>query len=87
MAESVKKSLPDEDMIKPCIINGLNKDSIKTLKKYATTGKCEGGCNMIEVMCCEGGCIGGNATLNAQRTAKKAIDAFANDSQEIPKIQ
>lgn len=87
VAESVKKSLPDEDMIKPCIINGLNKDSIKTLKKYAATGKCEGGCNMIEVMCCEGGCIGGNATLNAQRTAKKAIDAFANDSQEIPKIQ
>ena len=86
VAESVTMALPDEDMVKPCVINGLNKDSIKTLKKYAATGKCEGGCNLIEVMCCEGGCIGGNATLNTQRTAKKAIDAFADNSEDIPKI-
>ncbi len=86
VAESVTMALPDEDMVKPCLINGLNKDSIKTLKKYAATGKCDGGCNLIEVMCCEGGCIGGNATLNTQRTAKKAIDAFADNSEDIPKI-
>ena len=85
VAESVKKSLKDEDSVKPCIINGLNKDSIKQLKKYATSGVCEG-CNLIEVMCCEGGCIGGNATLNNQKTAKKLIDNFTQNSNDISKI-
>ena len=85
VAESVKKSLKDEDSVKPCIINGLNKDSIKQLKKYVTDGACEG-CNLIEVMCCEGGCIGGNATINNQKTAKKLIDNFTQNSEDIPKI-
>lgn len=85
VAESVKKSLKDEDSVKPCIINGLNKDSIKQLKKYAASGVCEG-CNLVEVMCCEGGCIGGNATLNNQKTAKKLIDNFTQNSEDISKI-
>ena len=78
--------MQDESVIKPCIINGLNKDNIKQLKKFAKTGECEGGCNLIEVMCCEGGCIGGNATMNNQKTAKKLIDNLANNSKDIPKI-
>lgn len=85
VAESVKKSLKDEDSVKPCIINGLNKDSIKQLKKYAASGVCEG-CNLVEVMCCEGGCIGGNATINNQKTAKKLIDNFTQNSEDISKI-
>ena len=80
-----KKSLKDEDSVKPCIINGLNKDSIKQLKKYVTDGAFEG-CNLIEVMCCEGGCIGGNATMNNQRTAKKLITNFSDKSKDIEKI-
>jgi iron only hydrogenase large subunit-like protein len=86
VAESVKASLKDEEAIKPLIINGLNKDSIRQLKKYATCGECENGCNIIEVMCCEGGCIGGNATINNQKTAKKLIDQLAANSQDIEKI-
>lgn len=86
VAESVKKSLKDEDSVKPCIINGLNKDSIKQLKKYAASGVCEG-CNLVEVMCCEGGCIGGNATLNNQKTAKKLIDNFTQNSEDIKKVE
>ena len=85
VAESVKKSLNDEDSIKPCIINGLNKDSIKQLKKYASCGACED-CNLVEVMCCEGGCIGGNATINNQKTAKKLIDGFTQNNEDISKI-
>ena len=85
VAESVKKSLKDEDSVKPCIINGLNKDSIKQLKKYAVSGVCEG-CNLVEVMCCEGGCIGGNATINNPKTAKKLIDNFTQNSEDISKI-
>ena len=86
VAESVKASLRDEKMIKPYVINGLNKDSIRELKKFATTGVCENGCNIIEVMCCEGGCIGGNATMNSQKSAKKLIENLANNSNDIEKI-
>ena len=85
VAESVKKSLKDEDSVKPCVINGLNKESIKQLKKYAASGVCEG-CNLVEVMCCEGGCIGGNATINNPKTAKKLIDNFTQNSEDISKI-
>ena len=86
VADSVKASLRDDSVINPCVINGLNKESIRQLKKYATTGQCDGGCNLIEVMCCEGGCIGGNANLNNQKTAKKLIDALAAESKDIEKI-
>ena len=86
VAESVKASLINEDVIKPLVINGLNKDSIKQLKKYASCGLCDDGCNIIEVMCCEGGCIGGNATINNQKIAKKQIDILLNNSEEIKKI-
>ena len=86
VAESVKASLRDESIINPCVINGLNKETIRQLKKYAQSGECEGGCNIIEVMCCEGGCIGGNATVNNQRMAKKQIDTLAAESKDIDKI-
>ena len=86
VAESIKAALKDENAVKPCIINGLNKDNIKLLKKYATSGECENGCNLVEVMCCEGGCIGGNATLNNQKSAKKQIELLSNNSQDIEKI-
>ena len=86
VADSVKASLNDDSVIKPCIINGLSKENIRLLKKYAISGECDGGCNMVEVMCCEGGCIGGNATINNQKMAKKLIDALASNSKDIEKI-
>ena len=87
VAESVKASLKDDSLVKPLVVNGLNKESIRQLKKYATCGECDNGCNLIEVMCCEGGCIGGNATLNNQKTAKKLIENLANNSENISKIE
>ena len=86
VAESVKASLQNENSVKPCIINGLNNDSIRQLRKFAKEGECEGGCNLVEVMCCEGGCIGGNATMNNQKTAKKLIDVLAQKSEDIDKV-
>ena len=86
VADSVKAALPDGADIKPCVINGLNKDAIRQLKKYAASGECEGGCNLIEVLCGEGGCIGGNATVNNQKMAKKQIDTLAQNSKDIDKI-
>ena len=67
------KSVIDEDMIlQTHHINGLNKDSIRELKKYAKKGECSLG-NLIEVMACEGGCIAGNATINSLTGAFKQM--------------
>lgn len=65
----------EPDAVKPCIINGLNKQTVRELKGYAQTGKCPNG-NLIEVMCCEGGCIAGNAGLNTIKAALKKVSEY-----------
>ncbi len=86
VAEAVKKALQHENSVKPLVISGLNKDSIRQLKKYALSGTCEDGCNLIEVMCCEGGCIAGNATINNVKSARNQIKELISDSKDIEKI-
>jgi iron only hydrogenase large subunit-like protein len=81
VAGAVIKTSKNKDKIKPCIINGLNKESIKKLKNFAKEGKCIDG-NLVEVMCCEGGCIGGNATINKQNNAKKSIEKLLSESKD-----
>ncbi|RAI15806.1 MAG: Fe-hydrogenase large subunit family protein [Candidatus Melainabacteria bacterium] len=68
--------------VKPVVINGINKDTIRQLKKYAQCGKCEEG-NLVEVMCCEGGCIRGNATITDTKTAKKLLNELSEKSEDI----
>lgn len=82
VAGAVEKVTSENIDIKPCIINCLNKDTIKQLKKYAKDGICPDG-NLIEVMCCEGGCIGGNATIEQQRIAKKSLQTLLDNSNDI----
>ncbi|MDR2504405.1 MAG: monomeric [FeFe] hydrogenase [Deltaproteobacteria bacterium] len=81
-----------EIRVNPCIINGLNKDSIKRLRQIAREGRCPpadcapqdasrapdaaSGCNLVEVMCCENGCIGGNAAIAPEKISKKALADF-----------
>lgn len=77
------EALIDEDMIlKAHHINGLSKETIRELKKYAKTGVCEFG-NLIEVMSCEGGCIAGNATINSLKTAYKQVSAYGEKGKPI----
>lgn len=85
VAAAVKKASICEECVNPCYINGLNKDSIRKLKKFAKDGKCDEG-NLIEVMCCEGGCVGGNATLNTTKAAVKSLAEFTKNCQDIEKI-
>ena len=54
------------------IISGINKQEIKNLKKYAKEGKCEDA-NLVEVMCCEGGCIRGNSTISDTKSSVAKI--------------
>lgn len=66
----------------PVIVNGLNKNEIKQLKKYTKApDSCEG--NLIEVMCCEGGCISGNATISDYKTSKNILDNLLAQSKDI----
>jgi [FeFe] hydrogenase (group B1/B3) len=79
------EALVDEDIIiKAHHINGLNKETIIELKKYAESGECSLG-NLIEVMSCEGGCIAGNATINPLKTAFKQVSAYGKTSKHIEK--
>ena len=87
VAEAVKSALAqqgDTVEIHPCIINGLNKQSIRELKNYAKTGQCPNG-NLVEIMSCEGGCVGGNSALIAQRKAQKQITDYANEGKPVVK--
>ncbi len=68
--------------LKPVIINGLNKVSIRDLKKYAKEGKCDLG-NLIEIMSCEGGCIAGNACLLDFKNAFKQIKSYGEKGHSI----
>ena len=86
VAEAVKKKLPDESLVKSCVINGLNKETIKQLKKYASNGYCDNECNLVEVMACEGGCIGGNSNINDKKNAKNLIDKLLEQSSDEEKL-
>lgn len=82
VAGAVCSLLPEDLPVQPVIINGLDKEAIKDLKKYATTGMCEAG-NLIEVMACPGGCLGGNATINPLRNASKQLAQYVDKSEHI----
>ena len=72
--------LPEEIPAYPVVIDGLNKQSVRDLKKYAKTGMCEVG-NLIEVMACPGGCLGGNSTVNAYKSASKILSKYVEESK------
>ncbi len=82
VAKAVQTLLPEEIPAHPVIIDGLNKQSIRDLKRYAKTGMCELG-NLIEVMACQGGCLGGNATVNAYKPALKQLTNYVNGSKPL----
>lgn len=79
VAKAVQFLAPDA---KPCIINGLNKATIKELKQYATKNECPN-CNIVEVMSCESGCCGGNATINQPRISAKQLNQLLENSEDI----
>ncbi len=79
---AVEHLVKDEREIKPYIVNGLNKDSIRELKKFAKNGSCPNS-NLIEVMACPNGCIGGNSTIENASCAKKRINDLVQESGNL----
>lgn len=87
VAAAVQTLLPEHIPAHPVIIDGLNKQNIRDLKKYAKNGMCDLG-NLIEVMACQGGCLGGNATVNAYKPALKQVSNYVSASESIkPKVE
>lgn len=82
VAKAVQTLLPEHIPAYPVVINGLDKQSIRDLKKYAKNGVCELG-NLIEVMACPGGCLGGNGTVNAYKQALKQLTGYVNESKHL----
>ena len=57
------------DMLEVVQIDGLDKQSIKELKRF--TNKCPG--NFVEVMSCEGGCIVGPSVISNPKLASRQL--------------
>ena len=64
------------------IISGINKETIRNLRKYAKNGICEDA-NLVEIMCCEGGCIRGNSAMADTKTAVNRIQQLSQQSKDI----
>lgn len=83
VAKSVQAAWKGEpDAIKPVIVNGLDKTSIRDLRLYAKNGTCPNG-NLIEVMCCQGGCIAGNACIGTFKDALKKVKDYGEKGQSL----
>ena len=85
VAGAVNSLLDDDKKAQPYIVDGLNKQSIRDLKKFAKNGSCEFG-NLIEVMACPGGCLGGSSSINAYKPALKQLTNYVNESPEIKEV-
>lgn len=85
VAEAVNSLLDEGEKAKAHVVNGLDKAAIRDLKKFAKNGKCELG-NLIEVMACPGGCLGGSNTINAYKQANKQLTGYVEQSKDIKEI-
>ncbi len=82
VANAVNSLLDEDKKASPHIINGVDKAVIRDLKKFAKNGKCEQG-NLIEVMVCSGGCLGGSSTINSYKPAVKQLSNYVQNSKDI----
>ena len=90
VAASIKARLSDPDILRPTVINGLNKKGMAQLMMY---GKINAGkmtpppnCpNLVEVMACEGGCIAGPGAIVSSNIATAQLGKYVADgNQEEP---
>lgn len=73
VADAVLAKAGPDAGIRPVCINGLSPKGIHQLKIFAR-GKCPG--NLVEVMTCEGGCIGGAGVLSDRDRAARSVTRF-----------
>lgn len=79
VTEAVLAETNKEIKIRTQFIDGLNKKTVKQLKAYA---KKPGDFNFLEVMTCEGGCVGGPCAIGKVQQAQRAIHKIARKDGE-----
>lgn len=65
---------------KPLAINGLNKAAVKQLKQFAAKG---GDFNMLEVMCCEGGCVAGPGCITMAKKTAVMVENYVKGAPDL----
>ncbi len=66
--------------VKPVTINGLSQAAVKKLRSFAC-GNCPG--NLVEVMACEGGCVGGAGVVAATKYSAREVAKVCASSASI----
>ena len=74
VAEAVAHQMTAGTTLKPYVINGLSPKMIRLLGTFAKTRKAPG--QLVEVMCCEGGCAGGPCSFEDPARAAARITAL-----------
>ncbi len=75
VANALKATASGADVI-PAYINGFSRKNVKLLQAYAK--KCPG--NLVEVMSCEGGCVGGPGVLTTPQSSAALITQFLKNA-------
>jgi iron only hydrogenase large subunit-like protein len=90
VAQAVKARLKDPSILKEAAIDGLNKAGMKRLSDFGKiiTGK-QGAAadtpNLVEVMACQGGCIGGPSIVTNPKVALMLLSKYAEFGAKLPK--
>ncbi|MFI3257362.1 MAG: monomeric [FeFe] hydrogenase [Spirochaetales bacterium] len=89
VAEAVRIRLQNPAKLKAAVINGLDKAGMKQLAQY---GKVQSGAlpcnddtpNLVEVMTCEGGCIGGPSVITNIKVAGMQLKKYVETGAAHP---
>ena len=74
VAAAVEKMVGERMEVRPVSINGLSPQGLKKLQSFVKGG-CPG--NLVEVMTCVGGCVGGAGVVMPAAKGAKAVENFA----------
>ncbi|MDR1255558.1 MAG: 4Fe-4S binding protein [Puniceicoccales bacterium] len=63
-------------------INGIDRDAVKDLKRFAKAGECEDG-TLLEVMSCQGGCVGGGLACCPVAAAARQVKKYGGEGPSL----
>jgi len=86
VAKAVEVRLADKTILRPTVINGLDKTGMKQLEQYGKINEnaapADGTApNLIEVMACEGGCIGGPLVITNPKVADVLLSQYVKEAE------
>lgn len=82
VSQAIASIVPDQKL-QACCINGLSPEGVKQLRSYVLKAP---EANLIEVMACSGGCVGGPGSLAASKVSTREIQKLQKESPELKDI-